>query len=173
MRNLICLLLILIGTNSFALPSGSQNALQLGGVSNSDNLIIPEANSQGYFTLYNSDTPLTTNRFGVLYKNGVAYQVTAGKTFQAVKICAASGIANSTFQLVSSTASFANNVAGPLTGQVSMSGANNGNSLLTTAANTFICYDSTYSLAASTYAGYSNSSGGSLTFYLIVIGKEI
>jgi hypothetical protein len=170
MKNLICLVLLLMSGSSFALPSGSQNALQLGGIVNSDNLVIPEANSQGYFTLYTNDGTKTGTHYGAFYKNGVAYQVTAGKTFQVTKICIATVAANTTFQLMSATASFAENAAS-VTGGVYQSGVAAGNSLQSTAANTYVCYGSTYSFAASTYPGFG--AGGTTNYYLAVTGKEI
>lgn len=174
MRNLICLLALVFGVNSFA-ASGSgniSNVVTLGGVNSSDSLNIQEANSQGYFTIY---TPGLTSS-GVaqrLIKNGVQYQVTAGKTFQAVKICAASFSVSKSLQLLSATASFADQATlASLTGPVYQSGASTGFSLITsTTALTFQCYSTTYSFGASTYAGVTGNDNSAM--YVFVVGKEI
>jgi hypothetical protein len=175
MRNLISLVLVLFATNVFAATGSGNvsNVLTLGGVSNLGNLVIPEANSQGYFALYTSGVAITSGNVAPLYKNGVAYQVTAAKTFKTTKICVASGAAPVfNYQLITATASFAANATtASLTGPVYQSGAAGGYSLMNAAAaGVYTCFDATFDMAASTYAGYqSNSTNNSV----IVIGKEI
>lgn len=175
MRNLISLVLVLFSTSVFAATGSGNvsNVLSLGGVSNSSNLIIPESNSQGYFTLYTSGIAITSGNVAPLYKNGVAYQVTAGKTFKISKVCLASGAAPVfSYQLLTATAPFAANAtAASLTGPVYQSGVAGGYAYQNSAsAGSYTCFDTTWDMAASTYAGYqSNSTNNSV----MVIGKEI
>ncbi len=174
MKNLMVIILILFSFSSFAAPSGSGNIsaiTTLGGVNTTDNLNIPNSNPEGYFSIYTGQS-ITGANVTPLYKNGVAYQVTAGKTFVASKVCGAVGSANARFQLISATASFANNATtASLTGPVYQGGAAGGTVLALTTSNVFACFSINYSFSASTYVGIQGDSSTSQN--VIVTGKEI
>lgn len=177
MKNLIILGLILLSPRSFA-ANGSgniSNVMTLGGVNTVDGLNIGEANSQGYFTLFVGSGGTTTNNFYPFYKNGVAYQVTAGKTFQAVKICSLSSAASTLFQLLTATSSFAFN-ASSVTGGVFQGGASGTGAAVyamisNISTNAWLCSSSTYSAAASTFMGVEVNGTSAVNF--MVLGKEI
>lgn len=173
MKNLIALILILFSTNVFA-ATGSGNVSSvttLGGVNTSDNLNIPNSNPDGYFSIYTGQS-ITGGNVGPLYKNGVAYQVTAGKTFVVNKICGAITASNARFQLISATASFANNATtASLTSPVYMGGAAGADVLATQTSGQFYCFSVNYSLAASTFVGFNGDS--STGHNIVVTGKEI
>lgn len=170
---LICLILVLFGTNSFA-ASGSgniSNVVTLGGISTTDGLNINEANSQGYFTVYVGGG-MTAGNFSPFYKDGTAYQVTAGKTFQIVKYCIFSDTTVSKAQLLTSTATIAFNTNSALTGPKYQGGATT-QYAFTGAVTTFspTCFSQTFSAAASTYLGIQ--AGTTAAYYVQALGKEI
>lgn len=167
-------LLILFSSEAFAISVPTVNALSLGGVVTADNLSISEPNSQGYFTIYGGGPSLTGPNYSPFYKNGVPYQVTAGKTFQVVKICGGSSVGSSGYQLVSGTAAIAFNSAGVPTGAVYQGGATQQYPMTFAgglAASTVGCYDATYVFAASTYPGFQVQSAAQVT--IAILGKEI
>ena|ERR1700676_2215945 len=78
------------------------NIVSFGGVDTSSNLTIPEANAQGYFSLNIGQGATSTNQYSPFYKNGVAYQVPAGKTCYVVGITACANSLGAGSQLVHS-----------------------------------------------------------------------
>lgn len=172
--SLFLAILLMTGNTFAATGSGNvTNVVNLGGINSTSNLAIPESNSQNYITL-SSNAAGTAGNFYPLYKNGAAYQVTAGKTFYVTKVCVmALTTANSTLQLLSATASFAYG-ATSLTGGVFQGGASTPATQLPlytgTTAGAYQCYDMSYQFAASTYPGWE--SGGSVTYSIYVTGAE-
>lgn len=166
-------LFLVLSTSSFAATGSGNvsNVLTLGGSDNNANLNINESNSQGYFTVYLGGT-ITAGNFSPFYKDGTAYQVTAGKTFQVVKICLFSDTTVAKEQLVTSTASIAANTAVALTSPKYQGGAT---TLYThiSSVTTYEsrCFNSTWAASASTFIGLQG--GTSAVFYVQLLGKEI
>lgn len=113
----------------------------------------------GVFSLYggSASTGLTNANFYPFYKNGVQYQVTAGKTAYCFNFKYTGGNANVPLQLVSSTATFAYNAAS-LTSPVYQGGATQISPLQGGAANTTVPMPGVYTFAASTFPGFQNNS---------------
>jgi len=109
----------------------------------------------GIFTIVAGDTSnsLTSTNYYPFYKNGVAYQVTAGKTAVCFDKTAESGVANAQFQLVSATASFAFNAASLTGGVYQASAAGKGGEIVACSASTWCGLPGSYQFAASTYPG--------------------
>jgi hypothetical protein len=109
----------------------------------------------GIFSLFSgNNSTATAGNFYPFYKNGVAYQVTGGKTAYCFNITASSGAASSFFQLLSATASFTWNQSTALTGGVYQCGAA---ATYCAVANSTVAvpapYPGVYSFGASTYVG--------------------
>jgi hypothetical protein len=176
MKNIILALTLLVSVNVFA-ASGSgnvSNVITMGGNNTADNLVIPEANTQGYFSLYSTPAgAAAAGTMGVFYKNGTPYQVTAGKTCKVVKVYFYSSNASSNqFQFVSATASFANGAStASLTGPIYQGGAA-GNYVFSNPNTQFVSstYSANYDFPASSYVGYVGGTGGLL---IILLAKEI
>lgn len=134
-------------------------------------LMIPEANSQGYFCLYGGGN-VTNNGFGPLVKNGVAYQVPNGKTCKVVGGIFACSAAGDTFQLCSATSTIAQQ-AGSLTGGVYQGGAAAISCIVTAAASIPTVMGITYSFAQNTFAGWQNVASGTNYFSIILVCKEV
>jgi hypothetical protein len=101
------------------------NVLNLGGFNATPGgLVIPEANTQGYFGLYAGLTS-GTNTYAPFIKNGTIYQVTPGKICYVVGFAFLSGTVGDRCQLISATATFANG-ASTLTGAIYQGGAPGG-----------------------------------------------
>lgn len=167
-------LLILLSSNAFAISVPTVNAVSLGGTVTADNLSISEPNSQGYFTVYGGGPSLTGPHYYPFYKNGVPYQVTAGKTFQVVKICGGSSVGSSGYQLVSGTAAITFDSTSAPTLAVYQGGASAQYPLTFAgglAASTMGCYDATYAFTASTFPGFQVQSAAQVT--IAILGKEI
>lgn len=144
--------------------------LQLGGVGINNPLTIPEGNSEGYFTLECGINP-TGGNFYRLYKNGAQYQVTAAKTCQVVAISYYAGTVNDqVFQLVSATATFADN-ASSLTGPVYQYGASGLYGFGAIATYTWYTTSQTYSFAASTFPGVQAHNASRCGMFIIC--KEV
>lgn len=173
MGKLILVLFLALSKNANA-ASGSgniSNIITSGGVSNADSLNIAEENSQGYFSVYTGNG-VTGGNVTRLIKNGVAYQVTAAKTFKIVKMCVSSTSASPQVNLVTATAAIGADVTtGSLTGAVYSGGAAGGYSFEgSTSTHTYLCHDILYSMAASTYAGVQVNVANT---YVVLLGKEI
>lgn len=175
MKTVILFLGLILGLNAFAATGSGQvsNITSIGGFNNNDNTTVGDSNSQGYFTIYTYNTAPTAGNVLVLKKNGSAYQVTAGKTFKMSKICYASSVADGDFQLLTATASFADNATtASLTGPVYQAGAAAGYFFHTSAtANQIQCWSASYDFGASTYVGIQARTANS--YYVAITGKEI
>ena len=150
------------------------NVLGIGGVSVSSaplapDLLVAESNTQGYFTLF-AGKSMTSGNFYILYKNGVAYQVPNGKTCKVVGVIATCSAANSSFQLCSATASFAEG-AGTITGGVYQAGASTNAALFTGAGYAYTRFSVLYDFASDTYPAIQ--AGGSYVYNIALICKEV
>ena len=176
MKSLIVLFL-LFGSSSFAVGTGTgntSNQVSLGGANTSlnDNLTVSEG-AQPYFTLsYAVSNTCGTNAFFPFYKNGIAYQVPAGSSFHAIKICRVSNAADG-FQLMNSTSAITFNTTSVPTGTIYMTGVNSPSLFMynTLGTSTYECWDYQYNAAASTYVG-AIESDGSVSHSAYVIGRE-
>lgn len=152
------------------MASGSgnvSNVLQWGGTDTTSNLIIPEANTQTYFALFSGSNGSGGN-YMPLCKNGVAYQVPAGKTFKVVSVTVMGGASNATMQLVTATSAIAQN-ASTLTGGVFQTGAATSYAYAVASGFTPVHFAYPYDFAASTFAGVQSSSFSGC----MVVGKEV
>lgn len=96
------------------MASGSgniSNVVQFGGTDSTSNLLIPEANSQGYFSLNMPGGNLSNGNYGPFFKNGVLYQVSSGKTCFVVHITYTNASNGNQMQLVYSMTTFAANAS--------------------------------------------------------------
>lgn len=136
-------------------------------------LVIPEANTQSYFTLYGGGS-VNNNTFSPFYKNGVAYQVTSGKTCKVVGVVMAASSTGAFWQLCSATAAITPNT-GSLTGPVYQLGATSLVAFMASPASaglrTSECV--TYDFAQNTYPGWQNVLNGNMVFWLALICKEV
>jgi hypothetical protein len=144
------------------------NIVSFGGVDTSSNLTIPEANSQGYFSLFGFAS--SAGGFWNFYKNGVAYQVTSGKTCMVTSISITPSVSVLNILLASSTATFTPG-ASTITGGVYQFGgatlyALNGGPT----ANVTVRYSVPYSFASLTYPCVAANQGG--INQIILICKE-
>lgn len=177
MKNLMIifgLILSMISNSIAATGSGNVSQVtQLGGVSSSDNIFIPNSNPDGYFTLVAAFGAATSGLVYRLIKNGTAYQVTVGKTFKISKICISATTANSTASIVTSTVAFAEGATyASLTSASTMAGtAGNYPIQSSPTSNVYQCYNYTYDIPASSYVGFQ--AGASVSYNIFVIGKEI
>jgi hypothetical protein len=144
------------------------NIVSFGGVDSSSNLTIPEANSQGYFSLTNGGGVASGN-FGPFYKNGVLYQVTSGKTCMVVSVTLICPAANSGFQFVSSGTTYATN-AGSITSGTYQGGAAANYGMYAVTAYVPAHYAIPYSFVSLSYPGLQTN-GNSGQAYLIC--KEV
>lgn len=120
------------------------------------------------FSLYAGDIQAnqTATNYYPFYKNGVAYQVTAGKTAYCFNFTLASGstAAGVSVQLISATASFAFN-ANSITGGVYQFGASaKAGFVVSPTAQTQAAWPGVYTFGASTYPGFQ--AGNSQNFVL-------
>jgi hypothetical protein len=169
-------ILFLVSSLSFA-ASGSGNVsdvIGLGGIELTSTLTIPEANTDGYFTLYGGGSP-GAGTFGLFFKNGSAtgYKPTGGMKFKGIRVCGMSpGTASTGFQVTSSTTCPAFGDA-TITGGTPtyMAGAINRYALATAAANTWACYSTTFEIADTYCATYQWQSAGQA--FIIYTGKEV
>lgn len=158
--SLIFSILFSLSANAVAPTSNYNIGLSAVGVSTSPVSNIPLNNLAGaagtfaVFSLYGGDGgALTATDFYPFYKNGVAYQVTAGKTAYCFNFTANNAAAAS-FQFVSATASFAFGAAS-ITGGVHMGGAAGKYPLESGAsANVVVSIPGTYTFGASTFPGF-------------------
>ncbi len=173
MKSFLSLILLLaISQSAFAATLQTNNVTSLGGVANTSDLTIPEGNSQGYFSLYGGGNALSQDRYTGFYKNGSAYQVTTGKTFQVSKICSTSSSTNVFWQLVSSTVAIAFNTGTALTSGVYQSGAATQYLIRSTSvALQYQCFDTTYAFTSLVYPGFQVNSA--IDINVILTGKEI
>jgi hypothetical protein len=122
----------------------------------------------GVFSLYSGNNSAATNtNFYPFYKNGVAYQVTAGKTAYCFNLTNAPGATPPTwFQLVSATASFAFNAAsitsGVYQGGASAQFANISGSTSYIPAGV----PGVYTFAASTYPGWQSANNQTFNIHM-------
>jgi hypothetical protein len=158
-------------------PSGVPS-LGLGGASTSGsavmpNLVIPEANTQGYFTIYCAFVPGSNGYVAPFYKNGALYQVTTGKTFKVVAIMFMGDASGVGTQLLSSASTFATDsaVAG-LTTPLYQGGTSGKYVHRTATANVYNTYYVSHDFTSLTWPGCQGSSTGN-SISVIVIGKEI
>lgn len=115
------------------------------------------------FSLYVGGFSMTGSAVYPFWKNGALYQVTSGKSAYCVNGTAAASTGSLSYQLVSSTATFAN--AGSLTGGVYQAGASaNDVDLVGANANVPGAVPGSYVFAASTWPGIQ--SGGNLVFFV-------
>lgn len=162
MERILVLLGIIFSFNSFGAVPGGVPQIGLGaiGSTTSPTANVDIGNFAGgagkfsVFSLYAGGVSLTANNFYPFYKNGVAYQVTAGKVAYCFNHTGNSGTASQYYQLISATASFAAN-ASSITGGVFQCGATI-TSCNTTPSSAFIygAIPGTYQFAASTFAGF-------------------
>lgn len=136
--------------------------------------IVVPASDTSYFTLYAGSMSGTNTYVMPFRKNGVIYQVTAGKTCRCDWINYRVGGASQGFQLMSATVTFANNAdpAG-LTGAVWQNGASNVYSMAGhTTANTQVTQGTQYVFAASTYPGFQQEINAQL-YHVSLICREV
>lgn len=117
MKNKLCLAfaLALLSFEAHALPQpapASGNTIAIGGFSTTAVVMSPSVVSDGsnslrWFTI-TAYGEVTNNNVNPFYKNGVAYQVTAGKTAKCYGMTAQTSAANSGFQVMYADATFAN-----------------------------------------------------------------
>lgn len=159
MRNLIVLFLFLLGSQSFAVPTGTQSIVGFGGAGTiGDSDYIPSSvlgsTTEKWMTLHTNIANITATNVAPLYANGVAYQVPGGKVFYVTKVCYEGTATSSPFQLLTATASFAvNATTASLTGPVYQGGAAGGHQYYIAVANTPTCKSELYQFAASTFPG--------------------
>jgi len=162
---LIILSLFVSITAQAVVPSGVPSITLGGADTYPGNLVIPESNigsTGGYFTVMAGSASEGAGDFYPFWKNGVAYQVTSGKTAYCTALMFAGGQAFNTMQLVSATATFANG-ASSLTGGVYYCGAA-GNYCLGsgTAANTYNPMGVSQTFAATTWPGIQTQATGQI-----------
>lgn len=164
---------VILSANVIA-ATGSGNVSSvttLGGVNTTDNLIIPNSNPDGYFSLYAAST-LTASNVTPFYKNGVAYKVTNGKTFVVSKICWTAGAPTARLQLLTDTVTFAPNATtASLTAPVYQGGAAGRYEFTSLSTFVYVCHSASYNFAQNTYPGIQGQDA--TTHQAIVIGKEI
>lgn len=178
MRILILIVSLFIGyCNAFAAQTGSATAdtAAVGTVSTIGNptsqITLSAGNGQGFFGLYTNGVAITAGNYAPFYKNGVAYQVSSGKSFQVYQICVESPGTSAAFSLVSATASFAHN-ASSITGGVYQSGTvSNYNMFTSASAEQVKCWNWMYSFAQNTYPGIQGNTATGYRTYLV--GREI
>ena len=182
---LLLILALLVPTFGFA-ANGSGNVssvAQLGGISMATSqiptggLLLPDASigaAGGYFMLAagaKNNTARTADNFYPFYKNGVAYQVTAGKTAYCSQLVAIDDTGNSRIQLVSGTASIAWDAA-TVTGAVYEGGFTtgyvhaSGNGAWIPSVNQIL-----YAFGASTFPGVQES--GTRVIGITLMCKEL
>lgn len=151
--------------------SNITNVLTLGGVGNPNPLVIAEGNSQGYFTLEASGNGAAS--FFHFYKNGVVYQVTAGKTCKVVSVSYSGGSSgDQNIQLMSATNNFTDGVgSGSITGGVFQYGAAGNYGGPSVTAFQWYTLAQTYDFAATTYPGFQSHNASRNTIFLIA--KEV
>lgn len=166
-RYVVLLFSLLFSVPSFAaLPAGVPIRVMGGFGTNNAATVQVSASDTTRFTLFGGLTPAVTNDFYPFYKNGVAYQVTAGKTCRCDNITWASDAAANRAQLISATASFASG-AGSITGGVHQGGAAAVYPMVFGGtANQWAPLGVVYEFAASTYAGWQASGANSYSFAL-------
>jgi hypothetical protein len=155
------------------LPSQNLSVLSLGGLgANQPSLIIPEANSQGYFTIYAGGIP-GQNLLTPFVKNGTLYQVTAGKTFKAIAVQWVTGTANgSALQLMSKTSTF-NDGGAVGAGDVYQCNVTAKYCYYSLSAWVYNNAPCTYEFAAASWPGIQYNTGSSSPVACWVIGKEV
>lgn len=167
MKSIILSLVFLVASNAQA-ASGSgnvSNIIQYGGANAfTGNMNVPVPSTATTITLWCASNSTSAGRFNPCSKNGTPYQVPVGKTFNVVRVCTSSGFANTGgsgfIQLVTATAAISTGAAS-LTGGVYQSGQS-GEYTMTAKAAVFdmACIDGQFQMAASTYAGYQQSTTG-------------
>lgn len=155
--------------------NGSANVVQMGGFSGATahpgGLIIPADNPSGFFTLWTGGA-LTQDRFSPFYKNGVAYQVTNGKTFNGYQMGVICNQVSPGQQLVSDTVAIAYNTATALTAGVFQFGAAARASYFSPlTASTWLVQHMQYSFTSQTYPGVQIGNTGQWGIWLV--GREI
>lgn len=161
------ILLSLFSQTAFcaAVPSGvPQISIDQIGTMGGKSAIPPSSLSgtgvNGIFSLTAGDgsNNLTAGNFYPFYKNGVAYQVTSGKTAYCFNITLHTSAVANAAQLVSATASFAFN-AGSITGGVHQAGAAGKYPMVNQAASTNngAPQPGTYQFGATTFPGIQSS----------------
>jgi hypothetical protein len=148
------------------------NIVGLGGVDTSSNLTIPEANSQGYFSLNASGLAVSVGNVSPFYKNGVLYQVTSGKTCVVVHVIFTSADSSgNSMQLMHSLTTFATNATtASLTSPVYQGGGAGNYVYFNTAAYVPTSAATMYNFPSVSYPGYQNGATGSS---VILICKEM
>lgn len=135
MKNKICFLYVLsllflpvVFAAAPPQPAPAGGYISIGG-HNSTSVIVPplvvtpERNPLGWFVLQNNGNP-TSNNVTPYRKNGVAYQVTAGKTATCIGAFGQTSAANSPWQLFYADAAFAHDAtAASLTNPVYQNGS--------------------------------------------------
>ena len=162
-RYVMLLLSLFLSVSSFAAQPSPSPSIALNGMGSTPAVgssLLPSmligSGVNGIFSLYGGDgATLTAGNFYPLYKNGVAYQVTTGKTAYCFNITDSVGTAAIAFQLLSATASFTFNQSTALTGGVYQCGAAAKDCAQGGAAiSTIYGQPGTYQFAAQTYAGF-------------------
>ena len=154
------------------LPSQNLSVLGLGGSGlQQPSLIIPEANSQGYFTLSVSGNG-TAGRSWPLSKDvlGVPYQVPGGKTLKIISVMFFSSTANFSSQIMSATSTFAANVAAPV-GAVYQGGSSGVRLYSAITAFAPVSYQFPLSIAANLWPGIEFQDTGAMG--LMAVCKEV
>lgn len=181
----LLLLALLIPSLAFGAASSGNvsNVIQLGGADsfpgglNIAESYLESASGVSYFMLVSGAGPGATSNIDYaypLYKNGVQYQVTAGKSAVCTQLSMVASNVNFQIQFFSSTSSYAFNTAiGSVPGVKVYEGGASGNYPHFGNATAYIYHTEqmSYVFAASTYPGIETGSAGS-TFGVKLFCKE-
>ena len=167
----LLLLLSLISPPSFAATPGAVPSVTVSapGANTGSVSISPAMLSgtgvNGIFSLYVGGT-LTAGNYYPLYRNGVAYQVTSGKTAYCFDITSLCTNASYSGQLFSATASFASGAAS-ITGGVYQCGVTPGYCIVSSpTASTTTVVPGVYSFGSGTYPGFVAYTGSTPVWQL-------
>lgn len=170
----ILVLLSLLSFNAFAAVPGNAPILTIAAPGQQTQALSVPLSSlsgtgvNGVFSLYGfTSSGVSANFYHPLYKNGTAYQVTAGKTAYCFNMTAAATTATSAFQLVYGTGAFTAGGSGTAPtgavyqgGQASYYPLNSGATASVPGAAVGM-----YTFPASDYVGFQNGSA-SVSYYI-------
>lgn len=170
MKKVISLILFSISATCFASTAQVNNVDTFGGTDGSTCMTVPKGNPDGIFTLESPGTSGTDIYH--FYKNGVAYQVTAGKKFVMSCLCFDSASQDyGQFMLFSGTNNYADGAGiGTVTGPVYEGGSTTGFLHLSLSTFASRCQRYTYEFSASTYPGVFVRNNNN---HVMIMGKEI
>lgn len=136
-------------------------------------LVIPASNPDGLFTLVAAGVVSVAGYNIPFLKNGVLYQVTAGKTCKVLAVVFMVDAAGVQFQLLSSTATFAFDAAvAALTAPVYQAGASGRYPVRGILANQYDTLGITHEFSAATWPGIQVNAAGN-TCSVMLICKEV